>query len=153
VETVPEEKESGNKKKNTEETAPVTEPEKAEAAEATEPEKSEKENNAGETSATEETGEAAEETVEPTVEETVETVPQETAPAETIPEETEPVLINGKPLQEYQINRDGYYDETLGENITVEYQTRSFETKVQKFSGWAAQIIQHEIDHLNGIII
>jgi len=121
VETVPEEKESGNKKKNTEETAPVTEPEKAEAAEATEPEKSEKENNAGETSATEETGEAAEETVEPTVEETVETVPQETAPAETIPEETEPVLINGKPLQEYQINRDGYYDETLGENITVEY--------------------------------
>jgi len=39
------------------------------------------------------------------------------------------------------------------ENITVEYQTRTFETKVQKFSGWAAQIIQHEIDHLNGIII
>ena len=58
----------------------------------------------------------------PVAEETVEeTVPPETVPPETLPEETEPVLINGKPLTEYQINRDGYYDETLGENVTVEY--------------------------------
>ena len=85
-------------------------------AEATEPTKvteavsEETEGSAEETAATEGT----EETVE-------ETVPPETVPPETLPEETEPVLINGKPLSEYQINRDGYYDETLGENVTVEY--------------------------------
>ena len=51
------------------------------------------------------------------------------------------------------LSLDGVRKTTRYENITVEYQTTSFETKIQKFSGWAAQIIQHEIDHLNGIII
>ena len=37
--------------------------------------------------------------------------------------------------------------------ITVCYQTRSLEEKKQTFMGFSAQIIQHEIDHLNGIII
>ena len=108
-----------SKEKKTEETVPVTEPEKAETAEATEPEKSGK--NTEETAATEVTEEAAEETVEPTVEETVETMPPETVSAETVPEETEPMLINGKPLMEYQINREDHYDEALGENVTVKY--------------------------------
>ena len=52
---------------------------------------------------------------------TEETVPPETVPPETLPEETEPVLINGKPLQEYQINRDDYYDGALRENVAVQY--------------------------------
>ena len=51
------------------------------------------------------------------------------------------------------LSLDGVRQTTRYENITVEYQTTTFETKVQKFSGWSAQIIQHEIDHLNGIII
>ena len=51
------------------------------------------------------------------------------------------------------LSLDGVRKTTRYENITVKYQTRSFETKIQQFSGWAAQIIQHEIDHLNGIII
>ena len=38
-------------------------------------------------------------------------------------------------------------------SITVEWQTRGFQTKRAAFSGWTAQIIQHEIDHLNGILI
>lgn len=37
--------------------------------------------------------------------------------------------------------------------IKVRYQDRSFVSHVQRFSGWTAQIIQHEIDHCNGIII
>ena len=37
--------------------------------------------------------------------------------------------------------------------ITVRYQDSDFEWKTQPFVGWTAQIIQHEIDHCNGIII
>lgn len=37
--------------------------------------------------------------------------------------------------------------------ITVRYQTRKMEEKQNVFTGFTAQIIQHEIDHLNGIII
>lgn len=39
------------------------------------------------------------------------------------------------------------------ENIEVEYQDHNFVKKCQNFSGWTAQIIQHEIDHCNGILI
>lgn len=39
------------------------------------------------------------------------------------------------------------------ENIEVSYQDISFKPQKQKFHGWTAQIIQHEIDHLSGIII
>lgn len=39
------------------------------------------------------------------------------------------------------------------ENIEVSYQDINFKQQKQKFSGWTAQIIQHEIDHLSGIII
>lgn len=38
-------------------------------------------------------------------------------------------------------------------HIEVKYQDRSFKTHTQEFSGWTAQIIQHEIDHCDGIII
>ena len=38
-------------------------------------------------------------------------------------------------------------------HIEVKYQDRSFKTYTQEFSGWTAQIIQHEIDHCDGIII
>ena len=37
--------------------------------------------------------------------------------------------------------------------IKVKYQTEKFETRLKSFSGWTAQIIQHEIDHCNGILI
>ena len=33
-------------------------------------------------------------------------------------------------------------------NIEVEFQNMSFKKQKQKFSGWTAQIIQHECDHL-----
>lgn len=37
--------------------------------------------------------------------------------------------------------------------IKVQWQTRDMKTRVKNFSGWTAQIIQHEIDHLSGVII
>lgn len=39
------------------------------------------------------------------------------------------------------------------ENITVEYQDMMWKKQKREFSGWTAQIIQHEIDHLDGKII
>lgn len=38
-------------------------------------------------------------------------------------------------------------------SIKVQWQTQEFKNRVKNFSGWTAQIIQHEIDHCNGIII
>ena len=37
--------------------------------------------------------------------------------------------------------------------IKVRYQTLSIETRIKSLDGWTAQIIQHEIDHCNGILI
>ena len=37
--------------------------------------------------------------------------------------------------------------------IKVQYQNADFQTRIKTFSGWTAQIIQHEIDHCNGILI
>lgn len=39
------------------------------------------------------------------------------------------------------------------ETIEVEYLDRTFKKKKDTFTGFVAQIIQHEIDHCNGIII
>lgn len=37
--------------------------------------------------------------------------------------------------------------------IKVQYQNEQFQTRIKTFTGWTAQIIQHEIDHCNGILI
>ena len=39
------------------------------------------------------------------------------------------------------------------EKITVEYQDTDFNKKRGDFTGFVAQIIQHECDHLEGVII
>lgn len=39
------------------------------------------------------------------------------------------------------------------ENIVVEYYDMQWKKQVMKLSGWEAQICQHEVDHLSGIII
>ena len=38
-------------------------------------------------------------------------------------------------------------------SIKVQYQNEQFQTRFKTFTGWTAQIIQHEIDHCNGILI
>jgi len=37
--------------------------------------------------------------------------------------------------------------------IKVQYQNAQFQLRYKTFTGWTAQIIQHEIDHCNGILI
>ena len=38
-------------------------------------------------------------------------------------------------------------------SIKVQYQNENFQLRFKTFTGWTAQIIQHEIDHCDGIII
>ena len=37
--------------------------------------------------------------------------------------------------------------------IKVKYQTLELKTYIKNFTGWTAQIIQHEVDHCNGVLI
>ncbi|MTP77333.1 peptide deformylase [Turicibacter sanguinis] len=47
----------------------------------------------------------------------------------------------------------GFRETTRYETIEVEYLDKQFNKKKGTFTGFVAQIIQHEIDHCNGIII
>ena len=38
-------------------------------------------------------------------------------------------------------------------SIKVQYQNGKFQTRYKTFTGWTAQIIQHEIDHCEGVLI
>ena len=38
-------------------------------------------------------------------------------------------------------------------SIKVQYQNDQFQTRFKTFTDWTAQIIQHEIDHCNGVLI
>lgn len=65
------------------------------------------------------------------------------------------------------IKKDGLYDTEEGclsllggprkckryKNIKVQYQTTEMQTRTKTYSGWTAQIIQHEVDHCNGVLI
>ena len=44
-----------------------------------------------------------------------------------------------------EICKDGYF--------LSQRQNEQFQTRIKTFTGWTAQIIQHEIDHCEGIII
>ena len=65
------------------------------------------------------------------------------------------------------VKKDGAYDTEEGclsllgghrkckryKTIKVRYQTLDMQTRTKNFTGWTAQIIQHEVDHCNGILI
>ena len=65
------------------------------------------------------------------------------------------------------IKRDGAYDTEEGclsllggprpckryKSIKVRYQTTELQTRIKTFTGFTAQIIQHEIDHCDGVLI
>ena len=38
-------------------------------------------------------------------------------------------------------------------SIKVKYQTMELQTRIKTYTGWTAQIIQHEIDHCDGVLI
>ena len=39
------------------------------------------------------------------------------------------------------------------QKIKVRYQNERMQVRIKTFEGWTAQIIQHEIDHCNGVLI
>ena len=39
------------------------------------------------------------------------------------------------------------------QSIKVQWQNEKFQTRLKTFTGWTAEIIQHEIDHCNGVLI
>lgn len=39
------------------------------------------------------------------------------------------------------------------QTIKVQWQNEQWGTRIKTFTGWTAQIIQHEIDHCNGVLI
>ena len=39
------------------------------------------------------------------------------------------------------------------QTIKVQWQNERLQTRVRTFTGWTAQIIQHEIDHCDGVLI
>ncbi len=39
------------------------------------------------------------------------------------------------------------------QSIKVQYQNEQLQTRFKTFTGWTAQIIQHEIDHCEGVLI
>ena len=39
------------------------------------------------------------------------------------------------------------------QSIKVQWQNEAFQTRLRTFTGWTAEIIQHEIDHCEGILI
>ena len=52
------------------------------------------------------------------------------------------------------IKKSGAYETEEGyQEIEVQYQDVNFKQQRQTYSGWIAQIIQHEIDHCRGILI
>ncbi|MGI6032188.1 MAG: peptide deformylase [Coriobacteriales bacterium] len=64
------------------------------------------------------------------------------------------------------VNETGPYDTEEGclslegerparrfKRITVAYEDEQFAHRTEKFTGFTAQIVQHEIDHCNGIVI
>ena len=65
------------------------------------------------------------------------------------------------------MKKDGAYDTEEGclsllggprkckryKSIKVKYQTLEMQTRIKTYTGWTAQIIQHEVDHCEGILI
>jgi len=51
------------------------------------------------------------------------------------------------------LSLSGVQRTTRYENITVRFRNKDFKQLELPFSGWTAQIIQHEVDHLEGILI
>lgn len=55
--------------------------------------------------------------------------------------------------QEGCLSLDGQRPTVRYEKITVAYQDLQLKQQRRVFSGWTAQIIQHELDHCQGILI
>lgn len=57
------------------------------------------------------------------------------------------------PAEEGCLSLSGTRKTERYQSIKVQWQNEKFQTRMKTFTGWTAQIIQHEIDHCNGILI
>ena len=67
-----------------------------------------------------------------------------------------PVIVKKDTAYETEegcLSLEGVRKTTRYQNIEVEYLDGSWKKHRQNYSGWTAQIIQHEVDHLEGRII
>lgn len=67
-----------------------------------------------------------------------------------------PVIVYRKGLylaEEGCLSLQGQRKTKRHRTIKVQWQDRTMQTHVKNFTGWTAQIIQHEIDHCNGILV
>ena len=67
-----------------------------------------------------------------------------------------PVIVKKSGAYETEegcLSLTGVRKTTRYKDIEVEFQDINFNKQCQKFSGWIAQIIQHEVDHCDGIVI
>ena len=51
------------------------------------------------------------------------------------------------------LSLDGVRPANRYNKIKVEYHNEKFQKRIKTYTGYTAQIIQHELDHLDGIII
>jgi peptide deformylase len=51
------------------------------------------------------------------------------------------------------LSLDGVRRTTRYKKIKIEYYNEEFKKRIKTYTGYTAQIIQHELDHLDGIII
>ena len=51
------------------------------------------------------------------------------------------------------LSLNGVRQTTRYQNIKVQFQNEKMQVRLKTYSGWTAQIIQHEIDHCDGILI
>ena len=67
-----------------------------------------------------------------------------------------PVILYRKGLylaEEGCLSLQGLRKTKRHRTIKVQWQDHTMQTHVKNFTGWTAQIIQHEVDHCNGILI
>ena len=51
------------------------------------------------------------------------------------------------------LSRTGTRKTKRFQTIKVQWQNEKFQPRIKTFSGWTAEIIQHELDHCDGILI
>ena len=67
-----------------------------------------------------------------------------------------PVITKKKGVYQTEegcLSLEGVRPCTRYQEIEVDYQDQNFQKQHGKYSGWIAQIIQHEMDHVQGIVI
>ena len=55
--------------------------------------------------------------------------------------------------QEGCLSLEGVWPTRRWQTIKLQYETPEGKPRIKNFSGWTAQIIQHEMDHCDGILI